>query len=196
MELIIKQLEKDIILYQTKLDYNKKNFEYIVSLRDEISRYDKILKLFTEDKLIENLLKQIMNNCETIINNVLKDLSNFTLKFEIDNDGICIYKNFNNELINAEFLSGYEMFVSNIALRIAFGKLNRYIRTNFMIIDEGFASCSNTNILKIDNAFNIIRKYYKWCIVVSHLEQIKNNFNYSYYITKNNNTNDSNIIIN
>jgi DNA repair exonuclease SbcCD ATPase subunit len=161
LELIIKQLEKDIILYQTKLDYNKKNFEYIVSLRDEISRYDKILKLFTEDKLIENLLKQIMNNCETIINNVLKDLSNFTLKFEIDNDGICIYKNFNNELINAEFLSGYEMFVSNIALRIAFGKLNRYIRTNFMIIDEGFASCSNTNILKIDNAFNIIRKYYK-----------------------------------
>jgi hypothetical protein len=50
--------------------------------------------------------------------------------------------------------------------------------------------------VKIDNAFNIIRKYYKWCIIVSHLDQIKNNFNYSYNITKNNKTNDSNIIMN
>ena len=87
------------------------------------------------------------------------------------------------------------MFISNIALRIAFGKLNRYIRTNFMIIDKGFASCSKNNILKIDNAFDIIRKYYKWCIVVSHLDQIKNNFNHSYNITRNNKTNDSNIIM-
>ena len=196
LELIIKQLEKDVILHQTKLDYNNEILKNIIALRNEISKYDKIYKLFTEDRLIENLLKQIISNCETIINNILKDLTNFTLKFEINNEGIGIYKNFNNELINAEFLSGYEMFVSNIALRIAFGKLNRYIRTNFMIIDEGFASCSNTNILKIDNAFNIIRKYYKWCIVVSHLDQIKNNFNHSYNITKKNGTNDSNIIMN
>jgi len=88
------------------------------------------------------------------------------------------------------------MFVSNIALRIAFGKLNRYIKTKFMIIDEGFASCSNTNIVKIDNVFDIIRKYYKWCIVVSHLDQIKNNFDNSYNITKVEKTNDSLVIIN
>lgn len=196
VEHTIKELEKAKILLETELEYNNKNLEYIISLRKEISEYDKIYKLFSEDKLIENLLSQIINNCETIINNVLKDLTNFTLKFEIDSDGIGIYKNYGGELINAEFLSGYEMFISNIALRIAFGKLNRYIRTNFMIIDEGFASCSTTNILKINNAFDIIRKYYKWCIVVSHLDQIKNNFDYSYNITKINGTNDSNIIMN
>ena len=194
-ELLIKQTEKDIILLQTKLDYNKKNLQEINLLRNEINKYDKIYKLFSEDKLIEKLLNQIISNCETIINNVLKDLSNFTLKFEIDTDGIGISKKFNGELIDAKFLSGYEMFVSNIALRIAFGKLNRYIRTNFMIIDEGFASCSSTNILKINNAFDIIRKYYKWCIVVSHLDQIKNNFDYSYNIKKINNSFDSHIII-
>ena len=33
------------------------------------------------------------------------------------------------------FYQDTEMFVSNIALRIAFGKLNRYIKTNFMIIN-------------------------------------------------------------
>ena len=145
-----------------------------------------------EERLIERLLTQIIDNTEKIINNVLKDLTNFSLKFELNREGISIYKSYNGELIDAKFLSGYEMFVSNIA----FGKLNRYIKTNFMIIDEGFASCSNTNIVKIDNVFDIIRKYYKWCIVVSHLDQIKNNFDNSYSITKIDKTNDSLVIIN
>jgi DNA repair exonuclease SbcCD ATPase subunit len=149
-----------------------------------------------EERLIERLLTQIIDNTEKIINNVLKDLTNFSLKFELNREGISIYKSYNEELIDAKFLSGYEMFVSNIALRIAFGKLNRYIKTNFMIIDEGFASCSNKNIIKIENVFEIIRKYYKWCIVVSHLDQIKNNFDNSYNITKVDKTNDSLVIIN
>jgi hypothetical protein len=33
------------------------------------------------------------------------------------------------------FYQDTKMFVSNIALHIAFVKLNRYIKTNFMIID-------------------------------------------------------------
>ena len=184
-------------MLQTNIDINNKNVKGISLVRNEINKYEKIYKLFTEDKLIENLLNQIISNTESIINNVLKDLTNFTLKFTISKDGISIEKKFNGELIDAKFLSGYEMFVSNIALRIAFGKLNRYIRTNFMIIDEGFNSCSSNNILKIGNSFDIIRKYYKWCIVVSHLDQIKNNFDYAYKITKLNNdpTNDSQILI-
>ena len=191
LEIKIKEIEKEIILLELKLDENIKKIKEILLLRKEINRYNNISKLFTEERLIERLLTQIIDNTEKIINNVLKDLTNFSLKFELNRDGISIYKSYNEELIDAKFLSGYEMFVSNIALRIAFGKLNRYIKTNFMIIDEGFASCSNTNIVKIDNVFDIIRKYYKWCIVVSHLDQIKNNFDNSYNITKVDKTNDS-----
>ena len=170
---------------EKNVDINNYNLHEIKSIREEINKYEKINKLFTEDKLIEKLLNQIIENTEGIINNVLKDLTNFSLKFEINKEGISIYKKFNNELIDAKFLSGYEMFVSNIALR-----------TNFMIIDEGFNSCSNTNIVKIDSAFNLIRRYYKWCIVVSHLDQIKDNFDKSYNITKIKETNDSQILIN
>jgi DNA repair exonuclease SbcCD ATPase subunit len=196
LEKKIKEVEKEIILLELKLDENIKKIKEILLLRKELNRYNNISKLFTEERLIERLLTQIIDNTEKIINNVLKDLTNFSLKFELNREGISIYKSYNEELIDAKFLSGYEMFVSNIALRIAFGKLNRYIKTNFMIIDEGFASCSNTNIVKIDNVFDIIRKYYKWCIVVSHLDQIKNNFDNSYSITKVDKTNDSLVIIN
>ena len=196
LEKKIKELEKEIILLELKLDENINKIKEILLLRKEVNRYNNISKLFTEERLIERLLTQIIDNTEKIINNVLKDLTNFSLKFELNREGISIYKSYNEELIDAKFLSGYEMFVTNIALRIAFGKLNRYIKTNFMIIDEGFASCSNTNIVKINNVFDIIRKYYKWCIVVSHLDQIKNNFDNSYNITKVDKTNDSLIIIN
>jgi len=89
-----------------------------------------------------------------------------------------------DEIIDAKVLSGYEKFSANLALRIAFCKLNEYTRSNFLIIDEGFTSSSQNNLPKMENLFDTIRKYFKWCITVSHLEQIKSNYDYCYSIKK------------
>lgn len=110
--------------------------------------------------MIENLLKQIIHKLEAIINNVLKDLTNFTLSFEINPGGISIYKYFNQEYVDDICLSGYEMFCANVAMRIAFAKLNKFVKTNFIIIDEGFTYCTSTNIHKISFVFHIIRSFY------------------------------------
>ena len=106
-------------------------------------------------------------------------------KIEINSDGLFINKIEGKEEIDARGLSGYEMFVSNLALRIAFGKMNSETSGNYIIIDEGFTSSSSENLAKFENLFNIIRKQYKWCIVVSHLEQIKDNYDNSYFIKRN-----------
>ena len=79
------------------------------------------------------------------------------------------------------------MFSTNIAMRIAFSKLNKFVKTNFIIIDEGFSACSSNNIYKISSVFEIIKVYYKWCIAVSHIDIIKTNFDYTYNIKKINN---------
>ena len=69
-------------------------------------------------------------------------------------------------------------------------------KNDYLIIDEGFSSCDHKNINKIHIIFDVIRKYYKWCIVISHIDQIKNNFDKTYFIKKINNTyNDSKIDI-
>ena len=80
--------------------------------------------------------------------------------------------------------------------RIAFSKLNKYIKNDFLVIDEGFASCDSKNIEKISTVFDIIRKNYKWCFIISHIDQIKNQFDHIYTIQKIDNiTKDSHIII-
>jgi DNA repair exonuclease SbcCD ATPase subunit len=192
----IKSIEKEFITIQNKLDFNKEIIEKINLIIIEKEKYEKVIKIFTEEKLIEKILKKVIFNVESIVNNILKDITNFTLKFEINSDGIIINKHFKNEYIDARFLSGYEKFASNIALRIAFGKLNKYIKNDFIIIDEGFSSCDHKNINKINIIFDVIKKYYKWCITISHIDKIKNNFDKTFYINKINNThNDSQIKI-
>jgi hypothetical protein len=53
-----------------------------------------------------------------------------------------------------------------------------------LIIDEGFTSSSQNNLPKMESLFDVIRKYFKWCITVSHLDQIKSNYDYSHSIKK------------
>ena len=192
----IKNIEKEINTIVNNINSNKKIMENIQKIKIEKNKYEKILSIYTEDKLIQKILDKVINNIESIVNNILKDITNFTLKFEINDDGIIINKFYKNEYIDARFLSGYEKFASNVALRIAFGKLNKYIKNDYLIIDEGFSSCDHKNINKIHTIFEVIRKYYKWCIIISHIDQIKNNFDKTYFIKKINNIyNDSSINI-
>jgi len=192
----IKYAEVELTTNKNYISNNNKLINKINIKNDTRSQYCKLLSLYTEDKLIDKMLNNIIYKIEKIANNIMKELTNFTLKFEIDIDGIIIYKHYKNENIDARFLSGYEKFASNIALRIAFNKLNKYVKNDFLIIDEGFSSCDEKNIEKINIVFDIIRKNYKWCLVISHIEQIKNNFDNIYTINKINNvSNDSHIII-
>ena len=58
------------------------------------------------------------------------------------------------------------------------------MRINFLIIDEGFTVSSQNNLPKMESLFDIIRKYFKWSIIVSHLDQIKSNYDYIHSIKK------------
>lgn len=192
----IKNNEKELNTIINHINSNIKIMDNIQKIKIQKNKYEKILLIYTEDKLIQKILEKVINNIESIVNNILKDITSFTLKFDINDDGIIINKFYKNEYIDARFLSGYEKFASNVALRIAFGKLNKYIKNDYLIIDEGFSSCDHKNINKIHIIFDVIRKYYKWCIVISHIDQIKNNFDKTYFIKKINNTyNDSKIDI-
>ena len=184
IELEIKQFEKEKILLENDFNENEKKQKELDKKVFEKDDYERIHNLFIIDKILEKKINTIINNLESIINNILKDLTDFTLKFDLSVDGLEIYKVKDDEIIDARVLSGYEKFSANLALRIAFCKLNKYTRSNFLIIDEGFTSSSQNNLPKMESLFDAIRKYFKWCITVSHLDQIKSNYDYSHTIKK------------
>jgi len=180
----IKKLEKEKILLENDFKMNEEKQKDLDKQILEKDNYERIHNLFIIDKILDKKINMIINNLESIINNILKDLTDFTLKFDLSVEGLEIYKMKDDEIIDAKVLSGYEKFSANLALRIAFCKLNEYTRSNFLIIDEGFTSSSQNNLPKMENLFDTIRKYFKWCITVSHLEQIKSNYDYCYSIKK------------
>lgn len=184
IEFDIKKMEKEKILLENDFKINDDKQKDLDKKVSEKNDYERIHNLFIIDKILDKKINTIINNLESIINNILNDLTDFTLKFELSVDGMDIYKVKDNEIIDARLLSGYEKFSANLALRIAFCKLNEYVRSDFLIIDEGFTASSQNNLQKMEGLFDIIRKYFKWCITVSHLDQIKSNYDNMFSIQK------------
>jgi DNA repair exonuclease SbcCD ATPase subunit len=180
----IKNYEKNKTLIEAELNHDEKIKKNIYKMEQEKNKYDRLLKLFTVDKLLDNKIINIVSNIESIVNNILKDLTDFTIKLFVDIDKVSIYKNKDDELLDAKNLSGYEIFVTNLALRIAFCKLNKCVRSNFLMIDEGFTVSSQNNLPKMETLFDLVRQYFKWSIIVSHLDQIKSNYDFTHTIKK------------
>lgn len=47
------------------------------------------------------------------------------------------------------------------------------MRTNFMIIDEGFSACDEEKIEKVKDIIDGVKEEYKWVVIISHIEGIK-----------------------
>ena len=90
------------------------------------------------------------------------------------NTELRIYKLENNITINTRQLSGNEKFVINIAFKCALNKMAISYKSDFIIIDEGFGSFDGDKLNKIGELFDVLKKEFDKCIIISHLDKIKN----------------------
>ena len=153
--------------------YNEK----IKKINDNKLQYNKIIKiidLYEKNNFIGYIIDNYINNSEEIINNVLMSMVDYKVKLIQENDELKIYKMENEIMINIRQLSGNEKFLINIAVKIAFNKISISLKTNFFFIDEAFVSCDVVNISKLHNLFDILNKEFDFCLIISHIESIKN----------------------
>ncbi len=52
--------------------------------------------------------------------------------------------------------------------------MNIMMKNNFIIIDEGFSAADSVNIHKFPLVLETIKKEYDICILISHIDEIKN----------------------
>lgn len=199
------ELEKDI--EKIKLDMDKYNnndvskmivenecsINMINELKGEIEEYVLTYDTYTQiSNIIETkygLVNHIMNNIvlvqiESKVNSVLNLLTDFTIELEYNNKRIVVYKVEDNNRIKATSLCGYERFVCNMVFRIVFNQINCKVRCDFLIIDEGFSCCDQENLVRLKSLFDLIREKYKWCLVITHLDTIKDYFDEQLNIDK------------
>lgn len=90
----------------------------------------------------------------------------------------------NQNPYNVQLTSGFEKFIINIAIRIVLCNISKTIKPNLFIIDEGWTCLDSKNLSNIDTILNYIKKQFDHVIIISHLEELKNQATYVINIDK------------
>ena len=134
------------------------------------------------------LIEKVRPRLETLVNELLSVITDFQLKFEIENSKIDIYLNrplYEGKLIILNNASGFEKFVSNLAIRLALLDVSLLPKPNFMAVDEGWLAFDSNNISNLRNIFDHLKSKFKFLIIISHLQAIKGDCNMQINLVKN-----------
>lgn len=156
-------------------DLEKKN-EILNEIKrtEEIARlYGKYYRMMKRDGLPLFVIKKRIRLIEAMTKEILKEIADFALKFEVDEKSVEIYICRENKKWNISLCSGMEKFVSSVALRIALSRISSLPMPDFMIIDEGWAQIDQENAANLPKLFEFLRKNFRFVLLVSHNEFIK-----------------------
>jgi DNA repair exonuclease SbcCD ATPase subunit len=184
--------EKKNLEKRNCLDINiKKQIVKMTQIQDEYhvekENLKKIKLLYENEKVlgyindlfkggfIEYIISYKLNILINKMNNILRNLGNYEISTEMNKEGIVFYKMKDDEpKLNVLKLCGYERIIFNISLRLALNSMNLFYKNNFMVIDESFSGADSTNIHKFSLILDTIKKEYDICILISHIDEIKN----------------------
>lgn len=207
----------NLVLEEKKQEKLKKELE---NKFKKINILDKTVNFF-KNGFREYIYKNKALLLEKKINNILMNLANYEISIDTSDNDISFYKIIKNKkisvvkktkskikiiednditneeikLLNVRELCGFERVSFNIALRVALNSMNIINKNNFIIIDEGFSACDEKNITNISYLLEILKKEYDICIIITHINEIKNINERKIEIIRDTKTTDSKIYI-
>jgi DNA repair exonuclease SbcCD ATPase subunit len=122
------------------------------------------------------LISQVKDILERKVNDLLTVVTNFSVKFEISDSNIDIYLDrpvYEGRSILINNSSGFERFISSLAIRIALMEISQLPSPNFMAIDEGWSCFDNENINNIDVILDHLGQKFEFILTISHLQVIR-----------------------
>jgi DNA repair exonuclease SbcCD ATPase subunit len=188
---MINKYNDEIMVANFEIKNGQDSINKIKDLQDSKNILEIIKNITDNGGIIEEIVRtSILPAIENLVNNILADIESFKIKINYDTNNIKITKIENNNMAESSCLtaSGHEKAILNIIFRIALTKLNNKIKTNFFIIDEAFKNCDETRKQKLNTLFEYIRSNYTWCLVVTHDDFIKSNFDSEINIENDNGT--------
>lgn len=174
-------IKEEIVKYNVHLenkDKCKEEYEEIISKYNLISdkvKLNTLYKNLVSDKYLpKSILSNTVSKLQNEANEIIFTLCNMYINFDINDSykwNITISKN--DMTLGPEQCSGYERFIINIALKIVFDKYKFYSGIKMFFIDEGLDCISEENYDKIDQLFELLKKYYNTVLIISHNETLK-----------------------
>mmetsp|Transcript_24122 Transcript_24122/g.38766 ORF Transcript_24122/g.38766 Transcript_24122/m.38766 type:complete len:163 (+) Transcript_24122:1966-2454(+) len=69
--------------------------------------------------------------------------------------------------------SGYERFIAGLVIQIALSWFSMRSKPDFVAIDEGFGCLDSENLSRVGVIFDYLRQQYRYLIIITHIDAIK-----------------------
>ena len=108
------------------------------------------------------------------VNNILSQLVDFQMLFEMDGKNINNYIVYDDDNVwPLELSSGMERFISSLAVRVALINVSNLPRSNFLAIDEGWGTMDSDNLNSVYSLFQYLKSQFQFTLIVSHIDSMR-----------------------
>jgi exonuclease SbcC len=183
MYLSIRELEKRCIMFECNIENNNENNKKFIdvnekyeTLQHELKILKEYLKIVSSNGIPLFMLSDSLPKIEDKINKFISPHLSFKLLIKINKNNIDILVTDDKSCIrtrDASSCSSFEQFIINFGFKIVINEISNKHSSNFIAIDEGFGCFDKNNIENIESVFNVMREYYKFVIIISHIEKLK-----------------------
>lgn len=182
----ISDLTVSVSTLQLKRDKVKEDMIKIKTLESTHLIYQQYTNAISTDGIPFELILKMIPKIEKTVNDILNQITDFTVSFVSDGKNVDTYINYNDRKWPLELASGMEKFTSSLAIRIALLNISNLPRPNFMILDEGFSVLDSSNIQTMSTLFAFLKNTFDFVIIISHLDAMRDFVDSHLEITKEN----------
>lgn len=189
--------ELNIKIKELDMEYNKVNASYItingqlqtyfnekLRLEQKIAEikeyetsqicYKTYIQIVNRDGIPYELITKTVPLIENEVNNVLNQLADFRLSIKTDGKNISTYITYSEDRKWALSTgSGFERFISSVAIRVALINISNLPRPSFLAIDEGFGSADKDNVVAMSKLFTYLKKQFDFVWIISHVDEMR-----------------------
>jgi len=189
----LKEEEIELKILENKKEEIIKTIDEVQELEEKHAAYKYYLEAVKRDGVPYELISKALPAIENEVNNILSQLVDFTMTFDMDG------KNINNYIVYdtdntwpLDLSSGMERFISSLAIRVGLINVSNLPRGNFLAIDEGWGTMDSENLNSVYSLFQYLKSQFQFTLIVSHIDSMRDAVDTLLEIKKENNF--SNII--
>jgi DNA repair exonuclease SbcCD ATPase subunit/UDP-2,3-diacylglucosamine pyrophosphatase LpxH len=172
-------------LFRSQIKTLTKTMKEVQELDYEFDSYQQYLAAVGRDGIPYQVICNVVPEIEREVNSILSQVVDYTIQF--DTDGKNVIPSITHSDIGKypiELSSGFERFISSIAIRVALTEVSSLPRFSALFVDEGMGTLDADNIVMMPSFFTILKNYYDFIFVISHLNSIRDAVDKTIEITR------------
>jgi DNA repair exonuclease SbcCD ATPase subunit len=151
--------------------FNKIKNDYI-DYSKKYNIYSALKKATHINGIPSTIISTKLSEIQHKVNLLIAPFINKNIKIVLDSNNILVHiLDSNNDIIN--ILGGMEMFIINIAFKIALANVSVLPKNRMIIIDEGVSVLDKEHIDKFDKIAEFLNSNYNNVILISHIDSLK-----------------------